>query len=122
MELRTDAQLTEDKIVQLEQEIAELERTTKKMGMNSMRVLGMGCSSVSLLTISALGFWLLPHPIQIGYFLVLIIIGLIGIFIAFRFISKKTKESLSKDNEQLKEIVAQLNEKREKLKKLKQAS
>lgn len=118
----TDTQLSEDKTFLLEQEIAELEKTTKTMGMKSMRVLGMSCLSVSLLTISALGFLLLPRPIQIGYFLALITIGLVGIIMVFRISSKKMKENLSKDNEQMKEMVAQLNEKRERLKKLRQAN
>ncbi len=117
-----DAQLSEDKVILLEQEIAELEKATKTMGMRSMRVLGLSCSSVSLLTISGLGLVLLPRPIQTGYFLALITIGLIGIVLMFRILSKKTKENLSNDNEQLKEKVAQLNEKREELKKLRQAN
>jgi hypothetical protein len=105
-------------IAQLEKEIAELEATARKIGLEGLSTLGKACFPIVLMWIFALGIWLLPHSTPIGYMIPLYIIGLIGFILMLRVwgVRKKADPAQKKENM---DILAQLEEKRKRLKTLK---
>jgi hypothetical protein len=105
-------------IAQLEKEIAELEITKRRMGMEGLSTLGKACFPIVLTWIFVLGIWLLPHPIPIGYSIPLYIIGIIGVILLLRvFAMRKTVDPAQ--NKKNMELLAQLEEKSKRLKVLK---
>lgn len=115
-------QTAAEEIAQLETEVAGLDRIAKQSGAEGMRTLWMGCWPLILTTICALGFWLLPRPIPTAYSVVLAVIGGIGTIFLVLFASKASKQAKTpEENKKFMDMLAQLEEKRKRLKVLKKS-
>jgi hypothetical protein len=108
---------------QLLAEIAELEQTKNQLSAYGVRIMRRGCLSLLLLTGSAAGVWLVPHPMpwwQVLLFVAALIAGA-DLFLHLAPKPKKSAEQIKQETARIQEITFQIKEKKEQLARLKKS-